>query len=103
MDSLIHPTMIDQMGPLHSFVVKMGLANISNHFPIVTWSVNQFIVFVLKTLLLLMDQSLHNLFTLARDHVAGVRKLLCIVLVELLEIQLDFLQPHMRNAIEYVL
>jgi transportin-1 len=55
------------------------------------------------TLLLSMDQYLQGLFTLSQDPAAEVRKLVCAALVQLLEIRPDFLQPHMRNVIEYML
>ncbi|KAH9321782.1 hypothetical protein KI387_016421, partial [Taxus chinensis] len=66
-------------------------------------SVNQFIVLMPTALLLSMDQYLQGLFNLAPDPAAEVRKLVCAALVQLLEVRPDFLQPHMRNVIEYML
>ncbi|GLJ54534.1 hypothetical protein SUGI_1171160 [Cryptomeria japonica] len=66
-------------------------------------SVNQYIVLMPTALLLSMDQYLQGLFTLAHDPAAEVRKLVCAALVQLLEVRPDFLQPHMRNVIEYML
>eukprot|EP00249_Psilotum_nudum_P021527 c28143_g1_i2 orf=1539-4217(-) len=66
-------------------------------------SVNQFIIFMPKALILNMDSYLQGLFALANDSAAEVRKLVCSALVQLVEIQASVLQPHMRNIIEYML
>eukprot|EP00252_Welwitschia_mirabilis_P011248 TRINITY_DN2531_c0_g1_i2.p1 TRINITY_DN2531_c0_g1~~TRINITY_DN2531_c0_g1_i2.p1 ORF type:complete len:886 (-),score=195.35 TRINITY_DN2531_c0_g1_i2:941-3598(-) len=62
-------------------------------------SVNQFIVFMPRALLLSMDQYLQGLFSLANDPAAEV----CAALVQLLEVRPEYLEPHMRNVIEYML
>ncbi|OAE34574.1 hypothetical protein AXG93_1487s1200 [Marchantia polymorpha subsp. ruderalis] len=66
-------------------------------------TVNQFIVSLPTALFINMDNYLQGLFSLADDPAPEVRKLVCAALVELLEVQPNFLQPHMRNVIEYML
>ncbi|KAJ7567046.1 hypothetical protein O6H91_02G129900 [Diphasiastrum complanatum] len=50
-----------------------------------------------------MDKFLQGLFLLANDSVADVRKLVCAALVQLIEVQPGYLQPLMKNVIEYML
>nr|PNR26375.1 hypothetical protein PHYPA_030950 [Physcomitrium patens] len=66
-------------------------------------TVNQFIVLFPAALFSNMGQYLQGLFSLANDSVGDVRKLVCAALVQLLEVQPNALQPHMRNVIEYML
>eukprot|EP00899_Mesostigma_viride_P019067 jgi/Mesvir1/27161/Mv20825-RA.1 len=66
-------------------------------------SVNQFIVHMPAELVLHMDAFLNCLFALRHDPAADVRKKVCSGIVALLEVQPDFLQPHMPNVIEYIL
>ncbi|XP_010256339.1 PREDICTED: transportin-1-like [Nelumbo nucifera] len=66
-------------------------------------SVNQFIMLMLKGLSRSMDQYLQGLFVLALDPSAEVRKLVCAAFVQLIEVRPAFLEPHLRNVIEYML
>jgi transportin-1 len=66
-------------------------------------TVNQFIVSLPTALFVNMDNFLQGLFSLADDPAPEVRKLVCAALVELLEVQPSFLQPHIKNVIEYML
>ncbi|MCO5611248.1 hypothetical protein L7F22_065500 [Adiantum nelumboides] len=66
-------------------------------------SVNQFIVLMPTALFVNMDKFLQELFNLANNSAPEVRKLVCAALVQLLEVQSSFLQPHLRNIIEYML
>ncbi|XP_077241420.1 transportin-1-like [Tasmannia lanceolata] len=66
-------------------------------------SVIHFIVVMPTALLLAMDQYLQGLFLLAHDPAADVRKLVCTTLVQLIEVRPSFLEPHLRNVIEYML
>ncbi|ONK73217.1 uncharacterized protein A4U43_C04F28570 [Asparagus officinalis] len=66
-------------------------------------SVNQFNVIMPTALLLSMDQYLQGLFHLANDPAADVRKLVCEAFVQLIEVRPEFLEPHLRNVIEYIL
>jgi transportin-1 len=66
-------------------------------------AVNQFVVLFPPALFVNMDTYLQGLFSLANDSAAEVRKLVCAGLVQLLEVQPSYLQPHMRNVIEYML
>ncbi|KAJ7545352.1 hypothetical protein O6H91_09G116500 [Diphasiastrum complanatum] len=69
-------------------------------------SVNQFIPLMPTALCMNMDKFLQGLFLLANDSIADVRKLVNIVcagLVQLIEVQPSYLQPHMKNVIEYML
>ncbi|XP_034681987.1 transportin-1-like isoform X2 [Vitis riparia] len=50
-----------------------------------------------------MDQYLQGLFVLAHDSAAEVRKLVCAAFVQLIEVNPSFLEPHLRNVIEYML
>lgn len=66
-------------------------------------SINQFIVIMPTALLLSMDQYLQGLFALAQDAAADIRKLVCSAFVQLIEVRPAFLEPHLRNVIEYML
>ncbi|XP_073106539.1 transportin-1 isoform X2 [Elaeis guineensis] len=66
-------------------------------------SVNQFIVVMPTALFMSMDQYLQGLFVLAHDSSADVRKLVCAAFVQLIEVRPSFLEPHLRNVIEYIL
>ncbi|KAK8303353.1 hypothetical protein V6Z11_D04G145700 [Gossypium hirsutum] len=50
-----------------------------------------------------VDKYLHGLFGLANDPAAEVRKLVCAAFVQLIEVRLSVLEPHMKNVIEYML
>ncbi|MBA0791607.1 hypothetical protein Gohar_016177 [Gossypium harknessii] len=50
-----------------------------------------------------MDKFLQGLFVLANDPAAEVRKLVCAAFVQLIEIHPSFLEPHLKNVIEYML
>ncbi|XP_042509616.1 transportin-1-like isoform X1 [Macadamia integrifolia] len=66
-------------------------------------SINQFIMLMPSGLLLSMDQYVQGLFALADDPSAEVRKLVCAAFVQLIEVRPSFLEPHLRNVIEYML
>ncbi|XP_038972987.1 transportin-1-like isoform X2 [Phoenix dactylifera] len=66
-------------------------------------SVNQFIAVMPTALFMSMDQYLQGLFALAHDSSADVRKLVCAAFVQLIEVAPSFLEPHLRNVIEYIL
>ncbi|EHA8591774.1 putative Transportin-1 [Cocos nucifera] len=66
-------------------------------------SLNQFIVVMPTALFMSMDQYLQGLFALAHDSSADVRKLVCAAFVQLIEVRPSFLEPHLRNVIEYIL
>ncbi|XP_038975247.1 transportin-1 isoform X2 [Phoenix dactylifera] len=66
-------------------------------------SLNQFIVVMPRALFMTMDQYLQGLFVLTHDSSADVRKLVCAAFVQLIEVQPSFLEPHLRNVIEYIL
>ncbi|XP_021283594.1 transportin-1-like isoform X1 [Herrania umbratica] len=66
-------------------------------------SVNQFIMLMPSALYLSMDQYLQGLFVLSHDPVAEVRKLVCAALVQLIEVNPSFLEPHLKNVIEFML
>ncbi|XP_070052918.1 transportin-1-like isoform X2 [Nicotiana tomentosiformis] len=66
-------------------------------------SVNQFIMLMPTVLLLSMDKYLQGLFLLANDPAPDVRKLVCMAFVQLVEVRPAFLEPHLRNIIEYIL
>jgi hypothetical protein len=65
--------------------------------------VNQFIISRTQALMLHMDSFIENLFALAGDEEAEVRKNVCRALVMLLEARMDRLLPHMHNIVEYML
>ncbi|KAJ0937988.1 putative armadillo-like helical, importin beta family [Helianthus annuus] len=50
-----------------------------------------------------MDTYLQGLFVLANDPSSEVRKLVCSAFVQLIEVRPSFLEPHLRNVIEYML
>ena len=62
--------------------------------------VNQFIISRTQALMLHMDSFIENLFALAGDEEAEVRKNVCRALVMLLEVRMDRLLPHMHNIVE---
>ncbi|KAK6912250.1 Importin-beta, N-terminal domain [Dillenia turbinata] len=66
-------------------------------------SVNQYIMLMPTALYMSMDQYLQGLFVLANDTAADVRKLVCAAFVQLIEVRPSFLEPHIRNVIEYML
>ncbi|KAK6915084.1 Importin-beta, N-terminal domain [Dillenia turbinata] len=75
-------------------------------------SVNQYIMLMPTALYMSMDQYLQGLFVLANDPAADVRKLasscipvswVCAAFVQLIEVRPSFLEPHIRNVIEYML
>jgi len=65
--------------------------------------VNQFIIIRTQALMLHIDLFIENLFYLATDDDAEVRKNVCRALVMLLEVRMDRLVPQMHNIIEYML
>lgn len=65
--------------------------------------INQYIMLLPSALLVSMDQYLQGLFALANDPTADVRKLVCAAFVQLIEVRPSFLEPHLRNVIEYML
>lgn len=65
--------------------------------------VNQFIICRCQALMLQIDVFIENLFHLATDDDAEVRKNVCKALVMLLEVRMDRLVPHMHNIVEYML
>ncbi|GAV77247.1 HEAT domain-containing protein/IBN_N domain-containing protein/HEAT_EZ domain-containing protein [Cephalotus follicularis] len=66
-------------------------------------SVNQYIMLMPTALYASMDQYLQGLFVLAQDPAPEVRKLVCAAFVQLIEVRPSFLEPHLRNVIEYML
>ncbi|KAJ4700596.1 transportin 1 [Melia azedarach] len=66
-------------------------------------SINQFIMLMPSVLYLSMDQFIQGLFVLAHDPIAEVRKLVCSAFVQLSEAYPSFLEPHLRNIIEFML
>lgn len=66
-------------------------------------SVNQYIMLMPSALFASMDQYLQGLFLLAQDPASEVRKLVCAAFVQLIEVRPSFLEPHLRNIIEYML
>ncbi|XP_050232437.1 transportin-1 [Mercurialis annua] len=65
--------------------------------------VNQYIMLMPAALYASMSQYLQGLFVLANDPTAEVRKLVCAAFVQLIEVRPSFLEPHLRDVIEYVL
>ncbi|KAF8377772.1 hypothetical protein HHK36_031157 [Tetracentron sinense] len=68
--------------------------------------INVFMPRLFQALHLSMDQYLQGLFVLSHDPIAEVRKLflqVCAAFVQLIEIRPSFLEPHLRNVIEYML
>ncbi|KAL3539108.1 hypothetical protein ACH5RR_002474 [Cinchona calisaya] len=66
-------------------------------------SVNQYIMLMPTVLYVSMDKYLQGLFALANDPAPEVRKLVCAAFVQLVDVRPDFLEPHLRNVIEYML
>ncbi|PQQ14460.1 transportin-1 isoform X2 [Prunus yedoensis var. nudiflora] len=66
-------------------------------------SVNQYIMLMPGALYAAMDQYLQGLFVLANDPSSEVRKLVSAAFVQLIEVRPSFLEPHLRNVIEYML
>lgn len=66
-------------------------------------SVNQYIMPMPGALYVSMDEYLQGLFVLANDPAPEVRKLVCAAFVQLIEVRPSFLEPHLRNVIEYIL
>uniref|UniRef100_A0A1B6EQY0 Importin N-terminal domain-containing protein n=1 Tax=Cuerna arida TaxID=1464854 RepID=A0A1B6EQY0_9HEMI len=65
--------------------------------------VNQFIIIRTQALMIHIDLFIENLFHLATDDDAEVRKNVCKSLVMLLDVRMDRLIPQMHNIIEYML
>lgn len=65
--------------------------------------VNQYIMLMPAALNASMDQYLQGLFVLAHDAAPEVRKLVCAAFVQLIEVRPTFLEPYLRNVIEYML
>lgn len=86
------PRLLKMFSSPHATLRKLALS-----------SVNQFIVLMPNALYVNMDNFLKELFPLAHDSAPEVRKLVCAALVQLLEVQSRFLQPHLRDVIEYML
>lgn len=86
------PRLLKMFSSPHSTLRKLALS-----------SVNQFIILMPTALFLNMDSYLQGLFSLAHDSAAEVRKLVCAALVQLLEVQASYLQPHITNLIDYML
>eukprot|EP01112_Ceratiomyxa_fruticulosa_P017712 TRINITY_DN5573_c0_g3_i1.p1 TRINITY_DN5573_c0_g3~~TRINITY_DN5573_c0_g3_i1.p1 ORF type:complete len:897 (-),score=174.50 TRINITY_DN5573_c0_g3_i1:289-2979(-) len=74
-----------------------------SHRKIALASVNQFIVEMPAALLVNIDQFLQGVFFLSNDPSCEVRRKVCQALVTLLEVRVDFLVPHMRNVIQYMI
>ncbi|XP_010548121.1 PREDICTED: transportin-1 [Tarenaya hassleriana] len=66
-------------------------------------SVNQYIITMPAALYHSMDKYLQGLFLLANDSAPEVRKLVCSAFVQLIEVSPSFLEPHVRNVMEYIL
>lgn len=66
-------------------------------------SLNQFIVEMPGALLVNMNAFLQGLFFLAADPATEVKRKVCQGLVTLLEVRQDYLMPHMRQVIQYML
>ncbi|XP_065865576.1 transportin-1-like [Euphorbia lathyris] len=66
-------------------------------------SVNQYIMLMPAALYESMNQYLQGLFVLAHDPAAEVRKLVCAAFVQLIEVRPSFLEPHLKEVIEYIL
>ncbi|CAK7329453.1 unnamed protein product [Dovyalis caffra] len=66
-------------------------------------SVNQYIMLMPAALYASMNQYLQGLFALANDQAAEVRKLVCAAFVQLIEVRPSFLEPHLRDVLEYIL
>ncbi|XP_047310116.1 transportin-1-like [Impatiens glandulifera] len=90
--SVFLPRMLQFFQSTHASLRKLSLA-----------SVNQYIMLMPQVLKLSMEKYLQGLFMLADDPVAEVRKLVCGAFVQLIEVHPHFLQPHLRNLIQYIL
>ncbi|KAG6651553.1 transportin-1-like isoform X1 [Carya illinoinensis] len=66
-------------------------------------SVNQYIMLMPTALYVSVEQYLQGLFVLAHDPASEVRKLVCAAFVQLIEVRTSFLEPHLRNVVEYML
>jgi transportin-1 len=86
------PRLLQFFGSEHAVLRRLALG-----------TVNQFVVLMPTALFINMGTYLQGLFSLANDSSGDVRKLVCAALVQLLEVQPNALQPHMRNVIEYML
>ncbi|XP_017247330.2 transportin-1 [Daucus carota subsp. sativus] len=64
---------------------------------------NQYIMLIPSVLYIFMDKFLQVLFILANDPNVEVRILVCAAFVQLIEVCPAFLEPHLRNVIEYML
>ncbi|THF99557.1 hypothetical protein TEA_013132 [Camellia sinensis var. sinensis] len=65
--------------------------------------INVFLPRLLQVLYMSMDKYLQGLFILSNDPTAEVRKLVCAAFVQLIEVRPAFMEPHLRNVIEYML
>mmetsp|Transcript_11007 Transcript_11007/g.15159 ORF Transcript_11007/g.15159 Transcript_11007/m.15159 type:complete len:901 (+) Transcript_11007:157-2859(+) len=65
--------------------------------------INCFLVDMPSALLVNMDSYLQGVFFLASDSSEEVRKGVCHAFVTLVEIRIDYLLPHLRNVIQYML
>ncbi|KAG9147492.1 hypothetical protein Leryth_007294 [Lithospermum erythrorhizon] len=50
-----------------------------------------------------MDKYLRGLFILANDPTPEVRKLVCVAFVQLIEVRPSFLEPHLKDLLQYIL
>lgn len=66
-------------------------------------SLNQFIVEMPSALLVNMNAFLNGIFFLAADPSVEVKRKVCQGLVTLLEVRQDFLMPHIRQVVQYML
>ncbi|CAA6660469.1 unnamed protein product [Spirodela intermedia] len=90
--NIFMPRLLQFFQSPHATLRKLSLA-----------SINQYIVAMPTALFISMDQYLQGLFLLANDPVPDVRKLVCAALVQLIEVRPNFLEPHLRNVIDYML
>lgn len=66
-------------------------------------SLNQFLLLMPQALAINMDKYLQGLFRLTMDTNKDIRKSVCHAFCGLLEVRLDWLQPHMENVIKFML
>ncbi|KAG9147493.1 hypothetical protein Leryth_007294, partial [Lithospermum erythrorhizon] len=66
-------------------------------------SVNQYIMLMPSVLYVSMDKYLRGLFILANDPTPEVRKLVCVAFVQLIEVRPSFLEPHLKDLLQYIL
>jgi transportin-1 len=90
--NLLLPRLLQLFQSPHASLRKLSLG-----------SVNQFIMLMPTVLYMSMDKFLQGLFVLANDASAEVRKLVCAAFVQLIEVHPAFLEPHLKNVIEYML